>query len=166
MSSGRTRHHFRESHYSLSLAWHRVSASFLLFQCLSFHQLCICLIRTHHSPHLHPTVSHCHFCHLEPCTLYWKWHPEPLCLPLSVYVLLCSQRWTGVSRLIQGVMSMATLVGPRVGMRSSEPMKPIALHCEFSEEGPSALFLLGWIQQEAESGWLKPSSHHVESEKV
>ena len=55
------------------------------------------------SPHLHPTVSRCHFCHLEPCTLFWKLHPEPLPLPLSVYVLLCSQSWAGGSRLIQGV---------------------------------------------------------------
>ena len=53
LSTGGTRRHLGESHYSPSLAWCGVSPSFLLLWPLSFHQLCIHLVRTYRSPHLY-----------------------------------------------------------------------------------------------------------------
>ena len=52
-STGGTRRHLGESHYSPSLAWCGVSPSFLLLWPLSFHQPCIRLVRTYRSPHLY-----------------------------------------------------------------------------------------------------------------
>ena len=128
----------------------------LILWCLSFQQLCICLVRTYQSPHSTPAVRSCHFCHLALCTVFGKPHPKP------------TPPHPGNSqfrRVVQGWSKGSHFHGFCGWFKSghainSHPIKPINLYCEFPEEGPSTLFLLSWSQQEVESGWPKPSNHY------
>lgn len=113
-SAGGTRCHLGESHYSPSLAWRGASPSFLLLQRLSFRQLCIRLVRTHQSAHLYshseelsflpPSTVHCL---LENCTPSQP--PTPATLSLG--------GWFKADP--RGHISMASVVGSTVGMRST-----------------------------------------------
>lgn len=138
-SAGGTRCHLGESHYSPSLAWRGASPSFLLLQRLSFRQLCVRLVRTHRSAHLSshseqlsflpPSTVHCL---LENCTPSQPPHPRN-----------SKFRW-----VVQGWSKGSHFHGFCGWFKSghainSHPIKPINLHCEFPEEGPSTLFWAG-----------------------
>lgn len=115
-SAGGTRCHLGESHYSPSLAWRGRHPSFLLLQRLSFPGLAVepAWLRTHRSAHLSSHSEELSF--LPPSTVHCLLeNPAPLLNPHPATLSLGG--WFKADP--RGHISMASVVGSRVGMRST-----------------------------------------------